>query len=56
MDIKKVKLSELKKRTDELMDQVTTGKGLQVSSESGDVIIMTKSEFEELIKSIKDLS
>ena len=56
MDIKKVKLTELAKQTDELVDQVTTGKGLQVSTENGEVIIMTKSEYEELIKSIKGLS
>ncbi len=56
MDIKKIKLSELAKQTDKLMDEVTTGKGLQVASEKGDVIIMTKSEYQELIKLIKDLS
>lgn len=56
MDIKKVKLSELAEQTDELMDEVTTGNGLQVSTEKGDVIILTKSEYQELIKSIQDLS
>lgn len=56
MDIKKVKLSELAEQTDELMGEVKTGKGLQVSTEKGDVIVMTASEYQELIKSIKDLS